>query len=122
MASSYSIDLRERVIAACDAGGRPEDVGPAFQVSPRVVYKWLQLRRETGGISPRSGKRGPKPKLGAHHERLRRLVREKPDATLEELRGKLPVLVSVSTIWTVLKALGLSLKKEGHPRRRATAA
>lgn len=122
MAKPYSLDLRERVIAACDAGGRAENVGPTFGVSGRVVYKWLALRRETGSIAPRSGKTGPTPKLEAHRETLRELVEEDPDAALQELRDRLPIKVAVSTIHNALKVLRLSFKKEGQLRRRATAA
>lgn len=121
MAKAYSCDLRERVIAACDAGGRPEDIAPLFRVSVRCVYNWLKLRRETGIFEPRYSRPGPKPKLAEHSQRLRELVAERPDATLEELRSELPVKVCIGTLWAALRSLGLSLKKS-DPRRRAATA
>lgn len=112
MAKPYSLDLRERVIARCDAGGRPEEVAPLFRVSVRSVYYWLRLRKETGGLSPRLRCAGPKPKLAEHGQRLRDLVAERPDATLAELCSKLPVKVCIGTLWAALRKLGLSLKKK----------
>ena len=43
--------------------------------------------------------------------KLVRLVEEQPDATFSELRERLGVSVSLATIWTTLKKLGLTLKK-----------
>lgn len=115
MAKAYSCDLRERVIAACDAGESPEQAGPRFKVSARCIYNWLTLRIETGDLAPRDSRRGPKPKLGDHGEQLRKLVAECPDATLEELRPRLPVKVCIGTLWATLRSLNLSLKKS-HSR------
>jgi transposase len=39
------------------------------------------------------------------------LVEEQPDATLNELRQRLGVSVSLTTLWTTLKKLGMTLKK-----------
>lgn len=121
MAKAYSCDLRERVVAACDAGDRPEQIAPVFRVSARCIYNWLKLRSQTGSLAPRCSRRGPKPKLAQHSQRLRELVAERPDATLEELRNDLPVKVCVSTVWAALRSLGLSLKKSNSRRRAATA-
>lgn len=122
MPKPYSVDLRSRVVAACDAGESPEVVGPRFGVTPRVIYKWLSLRRETGGIVPRPSDPGPEPILAPYADTLRTLVRNKPDATLEEIRAELPVKVSTGALFNMLRRLGLSFKKEGHSRRRTTAA
>jgi transposase len=111
MAKAYSCDLRERVMAACDGGDRPEEIAPLFRVSARCIYNWLKLRRQTGSVAPRHSRRGPKPKLAEHSQRLRELVAERPDATLEELRNELPVKVCIGTLWKALRCLGLSFKK-----------
>lgn len=122
MARPLSRDLRERVIAACDAGESPEQVGPIFNVSVRVIYNWLELRRQTGDLAPRPCKPGPQPALAEHTRLLRDLVKARPDATLVELREELPVRVGLTTVWKSLRWLGMTLKKEGHSRRRAVAA
>ena len=108
---AYSIDLRERVLADFDAGMGNEAVARKYRVSSRWVYKLRRQRSETGEIAPRRGKTGPKPKLAAHIEQLAQLVEEQPDATLNELRQMLGVPVSLTTLWTTLKKLGVTLKK-----------
>jgi len=46
---AYSMDLRERVIAAVDAeDGTREQIAARFQVSSRVIRKWLAWRRGAG--------------------------------------------------------------------------
>ena len=107
----YSMDLRKRVLADCDAGLRTKEVAERFSVSPAWVRRLKQRRRETGEIAPRRGKTGPQPTLQDHLSDLEKLVEDSPDATLEELRQKLSVVVSVATICRALKALGITLKK-----------
>ena len=123
MGKAYSQDLRERVIAAVDLGGRVYAIAPVFQVSVSYIYKALGRRRTTGETAARKGRVGRKPKLGAHDEALRAQVAGHPDATLEELQAWLlaerEVKVSVGCLWNRLRFLGLTLKKShsGPPSR-----
>ena len=59
---AYSTDLRERVVAACDAGDATrEQIAARFSVSVPWIRKLLRQRRETGSIEPkpRGGGRPP---------------------------------------------------------------
>jgi transposase len=109
----YSMDLRERVIAACDAGQGTKAVAATFDVSPAWVRRLKQHRRERGSIAPRTGggSRGRKIDRGC----LAELIAHQPDATLAELRERLARDTGVSvTAWAIAKALrelGLSFKK-----------
>ena len=53
MASAYSQDLRDRVLAAGDRGVPTKKVAEVFDVSPAWVRRLKQRRRETGETSPR---------------------------------------------------------------------
>jgi transposase len=121
MPKAFSVDLRERVLADYDEGARPVDLAVKYRVCERWVYKLLKQRQQIGSIEPLYGKPGPKPKLGEHLEELRALVGQRPDATLEELRQKLPVQVCVATVWNALQDLDISLKKS-HLRLGAKAS
>jgi transposase len=114
---ALSLDLRERVAAACDEGvdTQPE-VAERFSVSVSFITKLLRRRRTTGSVAakPRGG--GRKSSLGTHDlGRVRRLVAEQPDATLAELCGRLRAVggpaVGAWTMCRALKALGLARKK-----------
>jgi len=51
---AYSIDLRERVVAACDAGDSTrEQIAARFSVSVSWIRDLLKRRRQTGSIEPR---------------------------------------------------------------------
>jgi transposase len=112
---AYSEDLRERVLAAVDRGGRVYEIAPLFGVSVSYVYKALERRRRDGIATalPRAGRPGRK--LDGHLEALAAHVAEHPDATLAELvdwsertRG---VKVCIATMSATLDVLDLSRKK-----------
>ena len=107
---AYSMDLRKRVIAACDAGQQTKEVAETFKVSPAWVRRLKQHRRERGDIVPRQGggSRGRK----IDRARLAALVQEKPDATLVELRDRLGIQVTPWAICKVLQELKLTYKKK----------
>ena len=116
---SYSEDLRARVLAAVDRGGRVYELAPLFGVIVSYIYKAV-ARRGTLGITtalPRKGRPGRK--LGDHLDALAAQVKVKPDATIEELTAwaasERGVKVCAATMWAALEGLGLTLKK-----RRAT--
>jgi len=110
---TFSSDLRERIVAAYDRGdGTREQIAERYDVSLGMVKKLLQQRRRTGDLAPRHRFSGAKPKITPkHQQRLRRLVRDRPDMTLEELRDALGVECTPQAIHYVLERMGLSLKK-----------
>ena len=119
----YSLDLRQRILAAVDERKltRPQ-IAELFQVSTSWIRSLVQRRRQTGSIEPLPHRGGPKPKLDeAKLRRLAELVREKSDATLEELRGRLGAPAGIMTICRALKRLRLPVKKNpsGPPNRTA---
>ena len=126
MAEPYSIDLRERVVAACDAGDTREEVAERFGVSVRFVYDLLRLRRQTGSVAPRPPRGGfPSAVGGPARQAIRELVAEQPDAELKELCGRLAArggpAISRARMCQVLQGLGLPLKKRRGPRPSGTA-
>ncbi len=115
MASPYSQDLRDRVLAAYDRGMRTRQIAEVFGVSPAWARRLKQRRRETGETAPRP--MGGATVIKIDRARLAELVREHPDATLKELRGMLAVECAESAICMALKKLGLSFKKRRSTRR-----
>ena len=106
---AYSMDLRQRVIAACDQKQTTKAVAQRFGVSAAWVRRLKQHRRERGDIKPRTGggSRGRK----IDRDRLAELVKQQPDATLVELRDRLGVAVTPWAISKALRELKLTYKK-----------
>jgi transposase len=111
---AYSQDLRQRVLDAVQRKeGSIRQIARRFVVSLSFVVRLLQAHRRTGSIRP-------KPHGGGHpaaltpedRERLRELIRQRPDATLEECRRHLGVDCSTMTISRALSQLGLPRKKK----------
>jgi transposase len=110
-----SDDVRERALAAVDAGHRVGDVAEYFRVDPSTIRRWRRQRIATGThrARPRPGRTrliGPavEPALAAQ-------VVAHADATLAEHCGLWQrthgVVVSVPTMGRALQRLGLTLKK-----------
>lgn len=106
--TAYSMDLRKRVLADCDAGLKTKQVAEKYDVS-RTWVRWLKRRRRLTGIIQAGVPTGRPRKID--RERLTTLVKEKPDATLAELRDRLGVKCSLSAIWMALDAAGITFKK-----------
>ena len=115
---AYSMDLRQRVLADCDAGMTVVEVAENYRVSEPWVFKLKRRRRETGQFAPKPHP-GRTPTWPVHAERIRAQVERTPDATLVELRQKLDLKLSVPTLCRALQALRLTLKKKccGPPSR-----
>src|SRR3954470_24752455 len=58
---AYSMDLRERIVAAVDAGMTQSQAAERFQVSLRTVERYLSRRRATGGLAATAQRHGPEP-------------------------------------------------------------
>ena len=110
----YSPDLRQRILETVQRGeGSLRQIAQRFLVSLSFVVRLLQTYRRTGSIQPQPHRGGNPAKLAPEDlERLRELVQQQPDATLEELRQRLGVACSTMAICRALKKLGLPLKKK----------
>ena len=115
------MDLRERVVAACDArDGTREQIAARFSVSVSWIRDLLRRRRETGSIAPKPRGGGRAPAFDAEAAgRLREAVRADDDATLEELGRAAGVACSASAVYRALRRLGVTRKKSrgGRPSR-----
>lgn len=117
----YSMDLRTRVLADCDAGLDSKAVAAKFRVSRSWVDRVKQRRRETGEVAPRPQTVFKTQAFAGQEDRLRALVAAQPDRTLAELRDVLRSAASLSSLWRALDRLGLTVKKNRSRRRTAAA-
>lgn len=122
----YSLDLRQKIRDAYDRKlGSQRAVAVLFGVSRAFLEQLLRRRRTTGEIAPR-------PHAGGRQLRcdptalalVRQVVREQPDATLEELcaqlRHRRGLCLSVATMCRVLQRLGLPRKNSPFMPPNAT--
>ena len=109
-----SSDLRERVAAAVDhREGSLRQIARRFRISLKTVSRWLQRRRRTGSLDPGPHAGGrPRAVDGRDAERLHELVRQQPEATLDELRARLGLGCSRMAISRALLRLRISRKKK----------
>ena len=118
---AYSTDLRERVVAACDArNGTREEIATRFSVSSAWIRKLLRQRRQTGSIAPKPRGCGRPPAFDtAAAARLREAVRDDNDATLQELARAADVSCGPSAVHRALARLGITRKKShgGRPSK-----
>jgi transposase len=117
---AYSMDLRERVWADCQAGMKTPAVARKYSVSASWVRRLKQRQKATGSIAPRPPSPGRPVVLAPHEDRLRELVRDDPDATLDELRRRLGVEVSIGALCNYPQRLKLSFKKKSSGRPSKT--
>jgi len=124
MARAYSLDLRERVVAAVAAGESCRRVATVFQVSVASVVKWSQRSRATGSAAARPmGGHRPYVLAGERDWLLARLA-DQPDVTLRALVAELAargVKVSYYAVWHFFEHEGISFKKKPARQRAGSA-
>ena len=129
MPRAYSLDLRERVVAAIAAGASRRAAAATFKVSVSSDVRWSQrFRAEGSPAARRVGGRRPYALVGERDWLLTRLA-EQPDLTLRALLAELAargIAVSYYAVWHFFDHEGISFKKKpvcqrtGSTRRRPT--
>ena len=113
--ASYSMDLRERVVAAVKQEGMSRRAAATrFGVSYSAAIEWVTLFDKTGGVAPRRvGGYKPRKISGAWRDWLIERCRAK-DFTLRGLVGELGergLKVDYRSVWEFVRNEGLSHKK-----------
>ena len=103
------------------AGMKAADVAAKYRVSGSWVRLLKQRRRETGEVAPRVQRQGRRCMLEPHLHTLAALIAAHPDRTLAERKDALATPASVPTVWRAVRALGLTVKKNGPPVRTRSA-
>ena len=121
---AYSIDLRERVLAACDSGPNTiRHVAHQFKVSTRWIYKLKRQRQQQGTISPQGHGGGRKPAFyGKDLDALDEYLSNHPDATLQEIKEffSSTVKCSIQAVANALKRLEWRYKKNRYVQASKT--
>jgi len=117
----YSLDLRERIVAARLAGDAVRDVAERFGVGTSTVGRLVRRYRRTGTLTPKAHAGGiPRAIEGQAETMLDLIARERPSAGLadlaEELHRRTGVRVGRVTVWRSLSRLGWCRKKRGGKR------
>jgi transposase len=112
---SYSMDLRLRVLKDCDGGMTTKLVAEKYEVSAAWVRRLKQRRRENGETQPRPPGHRPSTSM-VHAQPIHELILAQPDLTLADIKAKLDLTLSLTTIWRVVRSLGLTLKKKSSTR------
>ena len=131
MGKPYSMDLRERVVAAVEkAGISCHQAAKQFGVGVNTAITWVRRKRETGSVAPgKMGGHKPKAIWGEHRIWLLQRIRS-GDFTLRGLVAELAergLKVDYRAVWNFVHAEKLSFKKNRggqrtrSPRRRAPA-
>ena len=116
MSRAYSLDLRERVVAAVEKGGlSARRAAVQFGVGASTAIRWAGRLRRTGSVRP-SKIGGYKPRViaGEHRAWLLQRVKEK-DFTLRGLVAELGargLKVDYRSVWTFVHEEKLSFKKK----------
>ena len=111
MGKPYSDDLRERVVAAIEAGHTRVKVAELYNMALSTVGGFIKRKRETGSVSPDKFGGHKTFALGPHTALVKELVAKQPDSTLAELQVRLAkekVKVSQSGISRFLHHINLT--------------
>jgi transposase len=121
---AYSLDLREKIVAAVGRGMSKAQAARTFGVGVTSVKRYVKLAEE--GKSLRPGKAlGKKGKLdGSGIDLLEEDLRTRPAATYEKradlLYELLGIRVSKATICRAIKRLGYTRKKDRWVQQKET--
>jgi transposase len=130
MVRAYSLDLRERVVAAVAGGASCREVARTFRVSVASVVKWSQRFRASGSAAAKPMGRRQERSLAPQRTWILARLAACPDVTLRALvveLGEHGVVTSYGSVWRIVHDAGLSFKKNtvrhrtASPRRGAKA-
>jgi transposase len=122
MARAYGMDLRERVVAAIEAGASTGEAAERYEIGKSTAGAWARLKRATGDVAPGRQGQPEGSKLDPHEDFILALVEESRDITLAEIADRLMsergVRAVPATIWYFFDRRGITFKK--RPPMRAS--
>ena len=106
-------EVRNLVVDAYEKTHNAQLVGELFGISKWTVYHLAEQKERTGCVDLRTSQRGRKKLLSKEDEkRICDCIEETPDITIEEIRDKLSLSASYSTVERIILAHGYTRKKK----------
>lgn len=129
MTRAFSVDLRQRVVDAIDAGQSCRAAAARFGIAPSAAVKWHRLWRETGSVAPgaQGGDRRSS-RIEALGPAIFAMVKEAAHITLAEIAERLErehgERFAPSTVHRLFRRHGWTFKKSRPtpPSRNATTS
>lgn len=124
MTAPLSDDLRERLVAAVEAGETRRSAAKRFGVAASTAVNWVALWRKEGHVKPRPmGGDRRSHQTEAYAPIILALIEEQPGITVAEivahLRDSHRISVSDSAVWRLLDRHDLTFKKNRARLRTA---
>lgn len=118
------MDLRERIVSACQSGASQASVARRFGVCAKTVER-LVARAATGELAPRPKSGRPRRLSASQSESLGAMLEEQVNWTLDQLcaqwQERTGQSLPRSTMHDQLRALGARYKKNARSRRAVPA-
>jgi transposase len=93
------------------------EIARRFRIPKGTVQSVLEHYRDSGTVEPKPQNSGRKPAFqGKTLRKLERDVLRRPDSTLQELRDRSGLAVSLVTVHNTLRKLGFTRKKNVYVR------
>lgn len=106
-------EARELLVQGYEATHDAEGIAKAYSVSKWTVYRLAGQKRKTGTVALQTSRRGRKPVLTEEDMAvIGASIEERPDITIEELREKLELKASYSTVERAVNKMGYTYKKK----------
>jgi transposase len=112
---AYSLDLRERVVRAVDAGHSHTEITAILKVSPATIKRYVKRRKETGGLAPKGIPGRPPKQCDAVVACILSQLQAHDDASLVE---HCRLLEEEQGITGSPRALGRAIRKLGWTRKK----
>ena len=112
MPAAYSLDLRQKAIAAIDRGEKKSHVSRTLKISRNTLDLWLKRRQETGSLAPKTPvKKGPDPKIN-DLVAFKQFATEHGRLSAQRMAELWPEPVSDVTLGKALKKIEFTRKKD----------
>ena len=109
--AAYSLDLRQKAIAALEAGHSKAAVGRLMGIGTTTLTEWHNRYRASGEVAAKQGyQRGHSHKI-TDWEEFRAFAVTHGDKTQAEMAQLWPEAISEDTIGRALKRIGFTRKK-----------
>jgi transposase len=121
---AYSVDLRERIVAAVQSGQTPQQTAARFDVSVMTVRRYLhQNQANEGNLAPRFAPGATHRVPDALLPQIEEYLTDHPGTTVQQVRNWLQethaVALSLTTTYRTLARLQITWKKSpcGRPSK-----